>query len=67
MASITEYIKGSLNPRHFLRTLDYKIRFAAENPDYFYPAGIWLFCGPQGSGKSLSAVQCLKKLAAEYL
>lgn len=66
MASIKEYLKGSLNPRHFLRTLDYKIRFAAENPDYFYPSGIWLFCGPQGSGKSLSAVQCLKKLANEY-
>ena len=64
--SIKEYTRGSWNPKHLIQTIDYKIRFAMDNPDYFYPAGIWLFCGPQGSGKSLSAVQCLKKVAADY-
>lgn len=66
MSEIKEFTKGSLNPKHVLTTLDYKIRFAQDNPDYFYPAGIWVFCGPQGSGKTLSMVQCLKRMLKEY-
>ena len=66
MSEIKEFTKGSLNPKHLIRTLDYKIRFAQDNPDYFYPAGIWVFCGPQGSGKTLSMVQCLKRILKEY-
>lgn len=66
MSDIKEYTKGSLNPCHIATTLDYKIRFARDNPDYFYPAGIWVFCGPQGSGKTLSMVQTLKKMLADY-
>lgn len=66
MSAIKDYVSGSINPKHLIDTIDYKIRFAADNPDYFYPAGIWMFCGPQGSGKTLSAVQCLKKVAADY-
>lgn len=66
MSHIKEYTKGSLNPKHIFNTLHYKLLFARNNPDYFYPAGIWVFCGPQGSGKTLSAVQCLKEILAEY-
>lgn len=66
MSEIKEFASGSLNPKHLLSTLHYKIRFAQDNPDYFYPAGIWVFCGPQGSGKTLSAVQCLLKMVAAY-
>ena len=64
--SVKEYLKGSLNPMDAVRTIRHNILFARDNPDYFYPAGIWVFCGPQGSGKTLSAVQCLKKMCAEY-
>lgn len=60
------YTGGSKNPMNFIDTLLYKIRFARDNPDYFYPAGIWVFCGPQGSGKTLSAVKCLKEMLKEY-
>lgn len=66
MSEIMELTKGSHNPVDALRTIGYNIAFARDNPDYFYPAGIWVFCGPQGSGKTLSAVQTLEKLVKKY-
>lgn len=63
---ISDYLKGSLNPKHAIATIKHNILFARNNPDYFYPDGIWVFCGPQGSGKTLSAVQCLQKICKEY-
>lgn len=66
MSNITDYLKGSLNPKNIIETIRYNILFARNNPDYFYPDGIWVFCGPQGSGKTLSAVQCLQKVCKEY-
>lgn len=66
MSEIIDFTSGSLNPKNIIDTIDYKIRFARDNPNYFYPAGIWVFCGPQGSGKTLSAVQCVKKMLDEY-
>lgn len=64
--TIQEYLSGSLNPLNAFRTIRHNVLFARNNPDYFYPAGIWVFCGPQGSGKTLSAVQALKKICKEY-
>lgn len=66
MSDIKEYLGGSLNPKNIVRTIRHNLLFARNNPDYFYPSGIWVFCGPQGSGKTLSAVQCLKKMCKEY-
>lgn len=66
MAQIHEFLGGSLNPKNILETVKHNVLFARSNPDYFYPAGIWVFCGPQGSGKTLSAVQCLQRMAAAY-
>ena len=66
MSDIINYTRGSLNPFNFLKTVRYKLLFARNNPNYFYPAGIWVFCGPQGSGKTLSAVKCLREICAEY-
>lgn len=66
MSEIIEFTKGSINPKNLYNTLRYKLLFARNNPDYFYPAGIWVFCGPQGSGKTLSAVQTLRKICEEY-
>lgn len=66
MEDIEKYTQGSKNPKHLIDVLRYKIQFAANNPDYFYPSGIWVFCGAQGSGKTLSAVQSLKKMLADY-
>lgn len=66
MKDVLNYTKGSKNPINIFETLRYKLLFARNNPDYFYPSGIWVFCGPQGSGKTLSAVKCLKEMMKEY-
>lgn len=66
MSDIKELTKGSLNPLCVADTLRYNLLFSRNNPTYFYPAGIWVFCGAQGSGKTLSAVQLLKKLCKKY-
>lgn len=63
---VVEYTKGKKSIKAFFKTLLYKIRFARDNPDYFYPAGIWVFTGRQGSGKTLSAVKCLKAILKDY-
>ena len=61
-----EYLEGSLNPACALKSIKYKIDFARENPDYFKPEGILIFCGSQGSGKTLSAVQYVLELCRAY-
>ncbi len=66
MSEILDFTSGSLNPINIIKTIKHNILFARNNPDYFYPAGIWVFCGAQGSGKTLSAVQCLKKICKRY-
>lgn len=66
MSEIKEFTSGSLHPKHFFNTLSYKLLFFRNNPTYFYPAGIWVFTGPQGSGKTLSMVQTLKKMLHKY-
>lgn len=66
MSEIKDFLSGSVNPINGIKTIGHNILFARNNPDYFYPSGIWVFCGPQGSGKTLSAVQCLKKVCKKY-
>ncbi|MEG2329495.1 zonular occludens toxin domain-containing protein, partial [Anaerorhabdus sp.] len=43
-----------------------KIDNAKKNPHYFEPDGLTIFVGPQGSGKTLSAVQYVKKVLKDY-
>ena len=61
-----DLLRGSLNPKNLIDIVKYKRRFRRENPEYFYPEGLLVFCGSQGSGKTLSAVQYVKKLCIEY-
>lgn len=61
-----ELLQGSKNPKNLIDLFRYKRNFRRENPDYFYPEGLLVFCGSQGSGKTLSAVQYVKKLCIEY-
>ncbi len=63
---IIKYTEGSKRLGNIFKTLKYKALFAKNNPDYFYPAGIWIFTGEQGSGKTLSAVKCLKSILKDY-
>lgn len=60
------YFQGSKNPSNIVSSLRYDLAFLRQNPDYFSPCGIWVFCGAQGSGKTLSAVKCLHALHKEY-
>lgn len=66
MSEIVECTRGSLNPWQAARTAWYKFINFRDNPSYFYPDGIWVFCGPQGCGKTLSAVQTLQQMVKRY-
>lgn len=61
-----EYFNGSKNPVGVIQSLHFDSKFYQSNPDYFHPDGIWIFCGAQGSGKTLSAVKCVKALKKRY-
>lgn len=49
-----------------LKTIKYNWDFYRNNPDYFRPCGLVAFVGPQGSGKSLSAVNYCLNLLERY-
>lgn len=61
-----ELLKGSRNPSALWQSLRYKADFRRQHPEYFDPEGLLIFCGPQGSGKTLSAVQYCKKILEQY-
>lgn len=52
--------------KKFYNYLKYKFKFARENPDYFHPDGLVVFCGAQGTGKTLSAVNYVYNLLEKY-
>lgn len=55
-----------MNPKHVFKNLAYKANFKKEHPDYFWPSGTMIFCGAQGFGKTLSAVQYVVNIAHQY-
>ena len=57
---------GSLNPKRVFELFSYKIAYAKEHPEELRTTGIRIFCGSQGSGKTLSAVQYVRKLLVQY-
>lgn len=59
-------LEGSKNPINFFRVKRYKKAFLKEHPSYFKPDGLLVFCGSQGSGKTLSAVNYVMKLSWYY-
>lgn len=61
-----EALEGSLSLKKGLQAVKYKIDFYKNNPDFFRPEGLLIFCGPQGSGKTLSAVQYVKKVLKAF-
>lgn len=64
--SRNRFLKGSTDPEDLLASVKYKREFARSHPDYFAPDGLMVFCGPQGSGKTLSAVQYCRRLLERY-
>lgn len=61
-----DFFRNGFNPRGLFDSIKYKRDFRREHPDYFDPDGILVFCGPQGSGKTLSAVNYVYQLACNY-
>ena len=59
-------LKGSLRPVDLVQSVNYKLHFKRHHPTYFDPDGLMIFCGPQGSGKTLSAVQYCRKILDLY-
>lgn len=57
---------GSLNLFNIKKIIDYRKEFKKNNPDYFEPDGLLVFTGPQGAGKTLSAVKYVINLMNEY-
>ena len=62
----TNLLDGSLNPLNVARVIKHNHDFFLSHPDYFRPEGLLVFCGEQGSGKTLSAVQYVKRLCESY-
>lgn len=65
-SQVKYFARGPWNPLEGLRALAFKARYMRANPTYFDPEGIWVFTGPQGSGKTLSAVHTVQQMADYY-
>ena len=61
-----ESLKGSLNPKLIVERIQFMEEFYKTHPNFFHPSGLLVFCGPQGSGKTLSAVSYVQKLTYSY-
>lgn len=59
-------LSGNFNLEDIPRILKYKKDFCKAHPDWFYPDGILVFTGSQGSGKTLSAVNYVYNLMQYY-
>lgn len=66
MSEVKECTRGSHWLHDGVRSAWFKFNHWRDNPTYFYPDGIWVFTGPQGSGKTLSAVSCLYEMVKRY-
>ena len=51
---------------YLFELIKYNRKFNKENPTYFRPDGLLVFCGGQGTGKTLSAVNYVYNLAQIY-
>lgn len=59
-------LSGDLSFKDFFRLMAYNREQKKLNPDFFHPDGSIVFCGPQGSGKTLSAVKYVEQLHKAY-
>lgn len=59
-------LDGSKNLLNFIKLKKYNKNFRKMHPEYFNPSGLVIFCGEQGSGKTLSAVQYIQQLSWMY-
>lgn len=60
------FLSGSHNPFNIISVARHNSAFRRLHPEYFEPEGLLIFCGEQGSGKTLSAVQYVRKLCYAF-
>lgn len=61
-----DYLSGSKNPFNIISVAKHNLTFRKAHPEFFDPEGLLIFCGEQGSGKTLSGVQYVRKLCEAY-
>lgn len=66
MANELKYFKSNINIPNFIDSFMFKRDDAKEHPERLPCDGIICFCGEQGSGKTLSAVNYVYRLASDY-
>lgn len=66
MFSRDPLLKGSLSLKNPVDVLAYRRQYRREHPDELPRSGIIIFSGSQGSGKTLSAVQYVRRIAWDY-
>lgn len=59
-------LSEKLGISNIFKQMKYNREFFKNNPTYFRPDGLLVFCGSQGSGKTLSAVNYVYKLKEFY-
>lgn len=59
-------LKNSLDPEGLIKTIKYRINDKRTHPTHFRVFGTCVFCGSQGEGKTLSAVQYILKVCKKY-
>ena len=64
--TIDKYMRSRVDIDDLAASVKYKRDFRKKNPTYFEPDGILVFCGPQGSGKTLSAVRYVLDLLRAF-
>lgn len=63
---IDKYMRSGFDLDDLIASIKYKRDFRKQHPGYFDPDGILVFCGAQGSGKTLSAVRYVMELIKAY-
>lgn len=61
-----DLVRSEISVKEAIRTMKWKRDFNVENPTYFVGDGLIVFTGPQGTGKTLSAVRYASKLLKNY-
>lgn len=61
-----DFLGGKLNLRGGMSTRSYNKAFRSAHPEYFDPYGLMVFCGPQGAGKTISAVRYCRSVLEKY-
>ncbi len=61
-----KWYSGSLDLFNVFKVIKYNREFRRQHPEFFDPEGITVFCGMQGAGKTISAVNYVQRLCKRY-